>query len=59
METKDLREFKQRLIACVNKHKIDEEKHQIIDDFKDGYLTALDDIMSDLGLTEDKYGHNR
>ncbi len=59
METKDLREFKRQLITCVNKHRIDENEHEIIDDFKEGYLTALDDIMSDLRLTEDKNGRNR
>ena len=57
METNDLREFKQRIIDCVNKNRIDQIKYQLFKDYKRGYLDALDDIMSDLGLTEeDKNG---
>ena len=53
METKDLGEFKQQIIDCVNKHRIDENKYQLIEDYKRGYLDALNDIISDLGLTDE------
>ena len=53
METEDLREFKQRLSDCVNKHRIEEKKYQLIEHYKRGYLDALNDIMSDLGLTDE------